>query len=70
MQNIETAFENERTELVDTCRKQWDDLFERSYQQNMRHKALREKRVDLNQNRLMLVQRHDTEDFYTLKVSP
>ena len=34
----------------------------------MRHKATSEKRVDKNQNRLMLVQRHDTEDFYTLKV--
>lgn len=68
LQGIEAAFENERTELVDTCRKEWDDLFEKSYQQQMRHKASREKRVDLNQNRLILVQRHDTEDFYTLKI--
>jgi hypothetical protein len=27
----------------------------------MWHKTTREKRVDQNQNRLMLVQRHDTE---------
>lgn len=68
LEGIETAFEAERTELVDRCRQEWDDLFERSYQQQMRHKATSEKRVDNNQNRLMLVQRHDTEDFYTLKV--
>ena len=43
------------------CRQEWDDLFERSYQQQMWHKATSEKRVDQNQNRLMLVQRHDTE---------
>ena len=68
LHGIEAAFEDERTELVDRCRQEWDDLFEKSYQQNMRHKASREKRIDSNQTRLGVVQRHDTEDFYTLKV--
>jgi hypothetical protein len=30
---------------------EWDDLFETSYQQNMRQKAAREKRIDYNQKR-------------------
>ncbi len=47
---------------------EWDDLFEASYQQNMRQKAAREKRVDNNQKRQLLMQRNDTEDLYTLKV--
>ena len=68
LHGIEAAFEDERTELVDRCRQEWDDLFEKSYQQNMRHKASREKRIDSNQTRLGVVQRHDTEEFYTLKV--
>jgi len=53
---------------VEGCRKDFDDLFERSYQANMRHKASREKRIDTNQSRLVILQRHDTEDFYTLKI--
>jgi dynein regulatory complex protein 1 len=47
---------------------EWDDLFETSYQQNMRQKAAREKRIDYNQKRQLLMQRNDTEDLYTLKV--
>jgi len=56
LEGIETTFENERTELVEGCRKDFDDLFERSYQANMRHKASREKRIDTNQSRLVILQ--------------
>jgi len=34
----------------------------------MRQKAAREKRLDYNQKRQLLMQRNDTEDLYTLKV--
>lgn len=68
LQNIENAFINERKELLDHQKKEWDDKLEERRFKEVAFLEERFKRVERNEAELNLIRVKDAEEYNEVKI--